>query len=494
MSAFCKIICIFSPVTLNPSSFSMSQPSSPRPWLFFSMVAIGVFLATMDSSMVNVALPTLMRSFGATLAQTGWVALIYLLTISITLLIWGRLSDRFGTARMYLLGMLVFAAGSAACSLASTLSLLIFCRFVQALGASMMMSAGPAIIKMVFPLHQLGKALGLIGIATSIGLMSGPVIGGLLLQFFSWRLLFLVSLPLSLSCFVIGWFWLLPASPVSSAEGLKTTRFDWPGLLVWTLLVSLIVLLSTHYRDFSGWALLAGIVTFGLLLILFHAIERRAAAPLLPFILFKERHYAIAMFCAALSFTVLFFVLFLIPFYLDHVLQLPVKRIGLVMMAVPVAVFVVSPLSGWLYDKTGAEQGAGVLTTSGLALCCLALICLCFLAEDSTMLDVGWRLALLGAGQALFLSPNTASVLTTVDPHHLGITSGMLATARNLGMLAGVTLAGLIFGAVFSWLSGGLDLKDFSPVHTAVFIHSLQISFGLTALLAMAGALLSSRR
>jgi len=458
------------------------------------MVAIGVFLATMDSSMVNVALPTLMRSFGATLPQTGWVALIYLLTITITLLVWGRLAERFGTARMYLLGMLVFSGGSAACSLASTLSLLIFCRFIQAFGASMMMSAGPAIIKMVFPLHQLGRALGLIGIATSIGLMSGPVVGGLLLQFFSWPVIFLVSLPLSLSCFVLGWFWLLPAIPAPSAASPKSVDFDWTGLLVWTLLISLTVLLSTHHRYLPGWGLLAGSVALGVLFFLFRVIEQRAAAPLLPFVLFRERHYGFAMCCASLSFTVLFVVLFLVPFYLDQVLQLPVNRIGLVMMAVPVAVFVVAPLSGWLYDRTGAEQGARLLTTAGLALCCLALISLCFLDERSTMIEVAWRLALLGAGQALFLSPNSASVLATARSHHIAITSGMLATARNLGMLAGVTLASLVFGAVFSWLSGGLDLKDFRPVHTAAFVHSLRISFGLTALLAMAGALLSSRR
>ncbi|MCX5869611.1 MAG: MFS transporter [Deltaproteobacteria bacterium] len=467
----------------------MSQPVASRPWLFFLLVAIGVFLSTMDSSMVNVALPTIMRSFATTLAQTEWVALIYLLTITVTLLIWGRLSDRLGKGKMYLLGMLVFSAGSVACYLAPTLSILIFCRFIQALGASMMMSSGPAIIKMVFPVHQLGRALGLIGLATSIGLMSGPVISGFLIRFFSWRVLFLVTVPVSLTCFGVGWYWLLPAHPPSSIS-LKKSRFDWPGLLLWTLLITMTVLVSTHHGAFSGGMLLTGFLGFCLLLFLFKVIEQKAVEPLLPFILFRDRHYAIAIICAALSFAVLFVVLILIPFYLDYGLRLPVDRIGLVMMAVPVAVFVVSPLSGCLYDRMGAR----LLTTTGLTFCCLALIFLCFLDERSTFMAVAWRMALLGAGQALFLSPNTASVLATVDPHRIGITSGMLATARNLGMLAGVTFAGLVFGEVFSLLSGGLDLKDFSPVHTAAFIQSLRISFGLTAAVALAGALLSGRR
>ncbi|MDP3694596.1 MAG: MFS transporter, partial [Desulfocapsaceae bacterium] len=273
-----------------------------------------MFLSTMDSSMVNVALPTIMRSFATTLAQTEWVALIYLLTITVTLLIWGSLADRFGKGKMYLLGMLVFSMGSVACYLASTLSLLIFCRFIQASGASMMMSSGPAILKMVFPVHQLGRALGLIGLATSVGLMSGPVISGFLIQFFSWRVLFLVTVPVSLTCFGLGWYWLLPSASPPSAGCLKKSRFDWPGLLIWTLLIVSTVLVATHYRDLSRWIVLAGVLGFCLLLFLFRVVEQKAAEPLLPFTLFRDHHYAIAMICAALSFTVLFVVLILMPF------------------------------------------------------------------------------------------------------------------------------------------------------------------------------------
>ncbi len=468
----------------------MPQPTLSRPWVSFSLVAIGVFLATMDSSMVNVALPTIMRSFGATLAQTEWVALIYLLTITVTLLIWGRLADRLGKRKMYLLGMLVFGLGSAACSAASTLLLLVACRFIQAAGASMMMSSGPAIIKRVFPAHQLGRALGLIGVATSLGLMSGPVISGLMIRVYSWRALFLVTVPISLICFVGGWFGLLPVSALTSPSSQKREPFDWSGLLLWALVVILSALLATHYTMWSGAMTFVGLCGIGGLFVLLIVVERRAVEPLFPFALFQERHYAIAMICAALSFTVLFVVLILVPFYLDYVLRLPVDRIGLVMMAVPAAVFVVAPFSGWLYDRTGAR----ILTTSGLSLCCLALILLCLLDARSEMQDVAWRLAVLGAGQALFLSPNSASVLATAPLRYIGVTSGMLATVRNLGMLAGVMLAGLIFGGVFSWLSGGMDVKDFTPAHVASFVTALRISFALAALLALVGVILSGRR
>jgi len=469
---------------------SMSHPELYKPWRYFFMVATGVFLSTMDSSMVNVALPGMMRYFDTTLAQTEWVALIYLLTITTTLLVWGRLSDRFGKGRMYLLGMLVFTVGSVACYLPTTLSALVFCRFVQACGASMMMSSGPAIIKTVFPVHQLGRALGLIGVATSIGLMSGPVISGFLIKFFSWRAIFLVTVPVSLTCFGLGWSLLLPDFPTSASRCTQKSCFDWAGLLIWTVLITMAVLAASHHATLS----VAMMVLFGSgfcgLLLLFKWVEHRAVEPLLPLDMFQDRQYAIAMTSAALSFLVLFVVLILTPFYLDYVLRLPVDRIGLVMTAVPLAVFVVAPLAGRFYDRMGAR----LLTTSGLALCCFSLLALCFLDQRAEVFDVAWRLTLLGVGQALFLSPNSASVLANVDPHRIGVTSGMLATARNMGMLAGVALAGLVFGKMFFWLSGGLDVKEFSLEHTTAFIQSLRMSFGLTAFLALIGALLSSRR
>lgn len=468
----------------------MTQAVSQSPWRFFLVVSVGVFLSTMDSSMINVALPSMLRDFGTTLAETEWVALIYLLTITVTLLVWGRLSDRLGTGRVYLLGMLVFTVGTVACYLTSTLAALVFSRFVQACGAAMMMSSGPAIIKMVFPIHQLGRALGLIGVATSIGLMAGPVISGFLIRYFSWRAIFLVTVPVSLSFFFIGWYWFRSALPATSPDCPRRSCFDWAGFGIWALLVSMIVLAATHHGTLPLAIQLGIALLFCLLCLLFRKVEHLAVEPLLPPSVFENRQYTIAILCAALSFVVLFVVLILVPFYLDYVLRYPVDRIGLVMTAVPLAVFVVSPLSGWLYDRIGAR----FLTTFGLALCCLALLLLCLLDQHVRALDVAWRLTLLGIGQALFLSPNSASVLASVEAHRLATASAILATARNLGMLAGVTLAGLVFSKVFFWLTGGLDLKEFSPEQTAAFIRSLRVTFGLTAVLAMIGALLSSRR
>lgn len=453
------------------------------------MVAVGVFLSTMDSSMINVALPSIMRSFGSSLPQAEWVVLIYLLTITAFLLFWGRIADRVGLLSVYLVGMLVFSIGSVACYLSTSLFQLILFRFLQAMGASMMMATGPAIIKSVFPLGQLGTALGLIGIATSIGLMTGPVVSGILIHSYSWRAIFLVTVPVSLFVYIYGWLSLKSLFPVKH-DKISEFSFDWAGMLLWTGMITMVVLFSTHHVGTSARILLyEGIVIIGFLILLIK-MELRQQAPLFPLSLFRSRPFAIAMFCAALSFAVLFVVLILMPFYLDFVLELSAKQIGFVMMAVPISVFIVSPLSGFFYDRIGAR----FLTTSGLTIAAFGLLSLCFLSELSSAMSVAWRLAVLGCGQALFLSPNSATVLENVGPEQTGVSSGMLATARNLGMLIGVSVAGLLFGMIFYRLSDGLDLKQYSPDQVQNFMVALKITFSITAVFSLFGAILSSLR
>ena len=461
-------------------------PSSRR--LVFLLVATGVFLSTMDSSMINVALPSIMRSFSTTLAMSEWVVLIYLLTITVSLLIWGYLADYFGQGKIYLLGMLIFTLGSVVCYLAPSLSLLIFFRLIQAIGAAMMMSSGPAIIKNVFPREQLGRSLGFLGVATSIGLMSGPVISGFLLRYYSWRAIFLVTVPISLAVFLMGRMFLIPYLPEKIT--LRKIGFDWYGSLLWIILVSLAVLFTSHANEVGAVQKIIGGIVFIIAGKLFWMIEKRQIIPLVPFFLLRRKNYGIAMIVASLSFVVLFIVLILMPFYMDFVLSIQVDTIGYVMMAVPVTLFVVSPVSGWLYDVIGAT----FLTTIGLSICCFAVISLIFLSPESTPFDIAWRLALLGGGQSLFLSPNTASVLSGIEKEYTGITSGMLATSRNIGMLSGVAIAGMIFTAFFSFFSGGLDLKDYSSLQVEAFMHSFQSTLVIAAVLALAGGILSALR
>ncbi len=448
----------------------------------------GVFLSTMDSGMINVALPTIMRSFGLSLEYAEFIVTFYLLTITVTLVFWGHFADRFGRGNMYLAGMLLFALGSLACYFSASYHLLLASRFLQALGASMMMSSGPALIKMAFPADHLGRSLGLVGIATACGLLSGPFVSGLLLSMFSWRSLFLVSLPVAVTTLLVGWVFIFKQLPQKSLT--RTVSFDWLGSCCWLAMVVLSLLIFHRLDRFLSLANVVTLALFLALVVFFIQIEKNASNPILPIGMLRKRFYWVAVLTATISFATLFTVLVLVPFYLEYVIGLPVERIGRVMMAVPATLIVLSPLSGWLYDKIGAR----FLTTVGQGLCCLALIGLASLSADSTLAEITMKLALLGAGQSVFLSPNSASVLSQVNEEYSGITAGIMATARNFGMVAGATLAAALFSWWFTFYSGGGQLADYTAGDRNAFILALKTTFLMSACLALLGGVFSSRR
>lgn len=462
--------------------------SNPWRWLVLVMVMTGVFLSTMDSGMINVALPTIMRSFKLSIEHAEFIVTIYLLTITVTLVFWGRLADRLGRGNVYLTGMLFFALGSLACYFSPSYRLLLASRFFQAIGASMMMSSGPALVKMVFPTGYLGRSLGLVGIATACGLLTGPYICGQLLTLFSWRSIFLVTLPVSFAALLIGWFYIFPG--LSSAQPRVQSPFDWQGSFCWGAIVG-VGLAMLHRLDrlltLSNGVLL---ILFLLLVGVFARVEKKAAAPILPISLLQKRFYWVAVLTAAISFAALFAVLVLLPFYLDYVSHLEVHQIGKVMMAVPATLILLAPISGWLYDKIGAR----FLTTAGLGLCCLALLGLASVTADSSMVAVTVQLALLGAGQSVFLTPNSASVLSQVGEEHAGITAGILATARNFGMVSGATLAAALFSWWFTFYSGGVEFVNYTVVDRNAFILALKTTFLMSACLTLLGAVFSARR
>ncbi|MHB8809610.1 MAG: MFS transporter [Desulfobulbaceae bacterium] len=474
----------------------------------FLTVAAGVFMSTMDSSQVNIALPTLMRAFHSSLALTEWVVQVYLLTVTVLLVFWGRLCGRWGCGPVYSRGLLVFTAGSLLCGMAPSVWLLICCRFLQAFGASMMMAAGPALIRSVFPAERLGRGMGMIGIATSLGLMSGPVVSGLLLRWVHWRAIFWVTVPIGLAFFLYsrGCLACLDQPVIGGAcrsgdGGSRDKAFDLAGALLWAGAVALTVLLATHATWLctnrgpaaSGLFWSAAAVTLTCWLLFFRR-ETLAVHPILPLPLFRQRFFATAICSSALSFAVLFVVLILVPFYLDKILHLPADRLGYLMMSLPLTVFLVSPAAGRLHDKVGAR----IVATAGL-LCCLAgILLLCRLNADSSALYVAGSLVLLGFGQAMFLAPNSASVLARVPEEQAGLTASLLATARNFGMLAGTALAGLSFALHFAAATGGLDLRDFVPALAPAFIGALRTTLwygaGLSLLAVVVSLLRGDRR
>lgn len=464
---------------------SMEGNLFDKRWLYFIMVAGGVLLSTMDSSMVNVALPEIMRSFHIGLPEVKLVVLVYLMVITVSLVFCGRFADQFGKGNIYVAGMCIFTGGAIACATSLSFQVLILSRAVQAVGASMMMSTGPAIIKLTTPREDLGKTLGLVGVATSFGLMSGPLVSGLILTFYSWRVVFLFSVPLAVLAILVGVKYLI--HDLRCIEQRHSTAFDWLGSLLWVGVVSGYVLIVNG--SFTGWLLNSAVAILFLgLLLCFVRFEGKAQAPIMPLLLVGKRYYWTSVVAATLSFAALFVIMILLPFYLDYILKYSASRIGLTMMALPISLVIMSPLSGWLYDRMGSAR---YISTMGLVISSISIVFLMQLDSASSFSDVFWRLAMLGAGQSIFLSPNSASVLTRVPDTFAGITSGILATARNFGMLTGTALAGTSFGVFFTRLTGGVSLQHFGTSHVEAFLWALQFSFGVALLLLLVGCCIS---
>jgi len=436
-------------------------------------------MSTLDSSMMNIALPFIMKDFHSSLGDTQWVMMIYLLTITASLLFWGHLADRLGRRKIYPVGMLIFGLGSLACACAPTLAILILARFCQALGAAMMMATGPAIIKEAFPKEQLGRGLGMIGMAVSLGLMSGPSLGGFLLELASWRVLFFITVPLGL----IFAFLAIRILPEQSRH--YTGPLDWLGSLSWAAALVLLCLALSNATSVN-WSTSRLLLTGGAGaggLACFVAIETRLSHPILAMKLFCNRRFSLAIISAVLSFMVLFAVILLVPFHLDRLLGLPPSKIGLVMLAIPSSILVVSPLAGWLSDYVSAR----FLSTLGLSVSTLGVFLLATIQASTPPLVITGQLILVGLGQALFLSPNSASVLSQVEADKTGAAAALLATARNLGMLLGIAQAALIFSTFFRGVTNGLDLRDFQPQHTAAFLTALHGALQGAALAGLLG-------
>jgi len=282
---------------------------------------------------------------------------------------------------------------------------------------------------------------------------------------------------------------ILPPTPARPPE---EKRYDWPGAVLWSFLLFTASFSLTH--AFSAqlsplWAAVMICCAIAALLV-FLKIENRAEEPVLPLSFLKKRFFTVGVVSALLSFLLLFFVLILIPFYLDLVLGLPASRIGLIMTAIPLSAIVVAPVAGWLSDSVGAR----ILSTLGLASSTTGLLLLAFLSPETPPAGVVARLVFLGVGQAIFLSPNSASVLARIGNKNSGTAAALLATARNLGMMLGVALAGLFFSFFFRKITGGVELKDYSMVHARSFCLALRSSFLLVSVAGLGAVVISWQR
>lgn len=441
-------------------------------WLALFIVSIGIFMSTLDGSIVNIANPTIAAGFAVNLRAVQWVVTSYLMVITATLLLFGHIGDRVGAHKVYTAGFLLFAAGSWLCSIAPSLVFLIFARVFQGIGASMLMATGMGIVSNCFPPEERGKALGLTGTVVGIGNMTGPSLGGLLVTSFGWPSIFLINIPIGILGFFLGLKY-LPGQPCDT----NRKPFDLVGLLIFTLGV------VTLLRGLSGFQKITPVVLVVSLLSLlgFYLFERQKKDAFLDLALLRIRTVLYGSILAACAYMSQTFITFLMPFYLEKVLHLLPSQSGLFMTLVPASMAVTAPLAGSLSDRIGPSRLISVaflLMTSGF-------LVLSTLSGGGEVICIVVGLVLLGVGTGSFGSPNTSSIFGASPREKAGYIGGLIATIRNLFYAMGIATSVGLFTLLMGMKTGQ------SLPYPNAFTSSLAVVFRTAAGVTVAGFVLS---
>ena len=456
---------------------------NPSKWTVFALVATGSFMSTLDSSIVNVALPVLMKELKTTMVAIEWVVLVYLIAFTSLILSFGRLSDIIGRRWILISGHILFSCFSLLCALSPTVELLIFARALQGVGGAMIMSCSQALIVDAFPESQRANALGSIGTVVAGGLTSGPAIGGFLLTHFSWWMIFAINVPVGLMAAVCA-SRLLKNTP---ADLRRKEPFDLiGGFLIaagfGTLFVALTHAYDWGYTSAKVLTLLISSVAF---LALFIRHEMHISHPIIAPNLFAQKGFTLPVLSSVALYTALFTMVFLMPFYLILPMGYSEAQAGTVMMIPFALLFVVPPFSGAIADRMGPR----FLCIIGMGILAIALLLLAWPEKVSTFPAIASKLALLGFGVALFLPPNHTAIMGAVPPKTRGVASGMVGAARNLGMVIGVALAGAVFNHLFTQTSGCNGLSEYTPYMENAFLLAYRSALGCGILAACAGTL-----
>ncbi|HKZ54665.1 MAG TPA: MFS transporter [Anaerolineales bacterium] len=454
-----------------------------RKWLVMGAVGMGIFLATLDGSIVNVALPTLVEELNTDFATLEWVVVGYLLTVCTLVLGVGRLGDMLGKKPIYAAGFLLFTLGSVLCGLASSVGWLIGFRVLQGVGASMVFGLGTAILTEAFPPAERGKALGISGAVVSLGIVVGPTLGGLLIDLLSWNWIFFVNLPVGL----LGTWMVLRHVPAFRPSARQ--EFDLPGAAFLCLgLLALLFGLSLGQRQGFGAPFVLALLGMSLvLLLLFIRIERRASQPMLDLGLMRRGQFSVNLLTGAITFLSIAGTLILMPFYLQNVLGHPPREVGLLLAVVPTTLAVVSPIAGSLSDRFGTRP----MTVLGLLTLLGGYLALSGLRVDTTSREYLMRFLPVGIGMGLFQSPNNSAIMGAAPRHQLGVASSLLAITRLLGQISGIAVLGALWAGRVGHYGGGLLEGGASSAHPSAQVAALQETL-LVIVILVGGALLLS--
>ena len=416
--------------------------SKRNPWLALVVLCLGFFVILLDTTIVNVAIPTMLDSLHASLDQILWVLNAYLLTLAVLLVTAGRIGDIFGQRTLFVAGLALFTAASVACGLSQDATQLVLARIVQGVGAAVMSPQALVLVTAIFPPARRGAALGIMGGVTALASVAGPTLGGLIVTYLDWRWIFFVNLPIGLIGIALA-FWLVP-----DLRPGRRHRLDLGGVVLSTAALFAIVFGLIEGQRYDWGAITGTAVTIpevigaGIVLVgAFIAWERFQAEPLVPLSLFKNRDYSVAALLSALSFFGMFGFFLVTTIDFQSVLGMSAVEAGLTSLPATLTIALVSPFAGRLTDRIG---GRYVLTFACLAFA--AGVGGVALVESSTSqwYDYSAPLVLLGIGMGCMIAPIMTVAMHRIEPAMAGAASGLLNTSRQVGAAIGAAVVGAV--------------------------------------------------
>ncbi len=445
-------------------------------WTMFVITAVGNFIAMLDATTVNLALYPMAVDLHVTMSQIQWVMIAYMLVLTVFLPFFGKLGDIFPKNKLYSVGFSLFALGAFLNTTADNFGLLIAYRCLEALGASIMLSNAQAIIATIFKKERRGKALGLNGCIVAIGGMSGPALGGILINSFGWHSVFLPCIPVALA----GAYYAYKMLPHSIKTDRKNFKFDYKGFFYFT--ISLFALLLAISEGHSwGWNSLKiislGVITliFG---VLFYIRDHHINYPLINFSMFKIKPFTFGNLAVMTSYMAMYTNSILLPFFLQEILKYNALKTGLLILPYSVTLSVMAPIAGRLSGKYGSRY----LTIAGPIVYCIALLMFTLYDKNAAMWQIVLASGIMGIGNGLFQSPSNNAIMTCVKTEELGLASGILALSRNMGNILGVAVTITLFETfrnIFLETGKVYDLAFLSSYRTTMCFG---IFFGLCCL------------
>jgi EmrB/QacA subfamily drug resistance transporter len=409
-----------------------------RRWWTLAAMCFALFMIMLDNTVVNVALPSIQDDLGASLSGLEWTVNAYTLAFAVLLVTGGRLGDIFGRRKMFLFGVVVFALSSASIGLAPNATWLVAGRALQGIGAAFMMPATLSIITVTFPPEERGKAIGTWAGVSALALAIGPVVGGALAEYVSWRAIFFLNLPVAIGAVMVTLF-----ATHESRDESREHSIDWPGIATLSVGLSALVLALVEGNAW-GWGSGRIVALFAVAVVGlagFFAIEPRVREPMVDFSLFRSRTFLGANGVAFIVSFAMFAMFFFTALYLQNILGYSPIEAGVRFLPSTLMIVLIAPLAGRLTDRVGPRP----LMVSGLSLVTLALF-----LQTRIDLDTGYGLLLpafilMGIGMALVMSPMSTAAMNAVVPEKAGVGSGILSMNRMVGATFGVAAIGALF-------------------------------------------------